>query len=239
MSEFQPKSLKPLPRSFYAPAASVVAPRLLGHWLIRQTLHGPIGGPIVETEAYLKDDPACHGFVGERPRNRAMYGPPGYSYVYLIYGYHFCFNAVCQPPGIAEAVLVRAIEVHFGESILRSHRRVKRVEDLTNGPAKLCAAMHIDRALDAFDLCEADSPLIIAENPDLKAFQRDRGPVVTTPRIGISQAAEWPLRFYLGRSPFVSRKRQAARPLRVRNRSRAKSVRMSAEDGTLNPRQSA
>src|SRR5207244_5692567 len=93
----------PLPKSFYEPSAKVVAPRLLGHWLIRNTPGGPCGGAIVETEAYLSDDSASHGFPGPTPRNTAMFGAPGHGYVYLIYGYHFCVNAVCRPSGIAEA----------------------------------------------------------------------------------------------------------------------------------------
>src|SRR3954447_6754955 len=120
-----------LPKSFYEPSAKIVAPLLLGHWLIRNTPEGPCGGPIVETEAYLSDDPACHGAPGPTPRNRVMFGPPGHGYVYLIYGYHFCVNAVCRPTGIAEAVLVRAIEPLFGEAWLRRHRSVSNLRDLT------------------------------------------------------------------------------------------------------------
>src|SRR6266446_3260085 len=90
-----------LPESFYEPSAKVVAPQLLGHWLIRNTASGPCGGAIVETEAYLRDDPACHGFPGPTARNRVLFGGPGHGYVYLIYGYHFCANAVCRPTGVA------------------------------------------------------------------------------------------------------------------------------------------
>src|SRR5258708_31951419 len=95
---------KPLARSFYEPSAEVIAPRLLGHWLIRNTPDGPVGGPIVETEAYLAEDAACHAAPGLTERNRVMFGPPGHAYVYFVYGTHFCVNAVCQPKGTAEAV---------------------------------------------------------------------------------------------------------------------------------------
>lgn len=194
-----------LPESFYHPSAKTVAPALLGHWLIRNTLDGPCGGAIVETEAYLKDDPACHGAVGPTTRNRVMFGAPGYAYVYLIYGYHFCVNAVCQPVGIAEAVLIRAIEPQFGEPFMHANRAVRKARELTNGPAKLCEALQIDRALDGVNLCDPRSPLLIAENPELESFRTRSGPIVTTTRVGISQAAALPLRFYLQQSQFVSR----------------------------------
>ena len=197
---------EPLPRAFYEPSAKIVSPQLLGHWLIRKTPRGFCGGPIVETEAYLINDPACHGAPGPTPRNKVMFGPPGYSYVYLIYGCHFCMNAVCQPPGIAEALLIRALEPLFGEDLMRRERHVTMARDLTNGPGKLCQATMINRSLDGIDLCDPNSVLFIARNPDLDSFRKERGRVVTTTRIGIRQAAELPLRFYLEGSPFVSRR---------------------------------
>src|SRR5690349_4769547 len=112
----------PLPRSRYQPSADVVAPQLLGHWLVRKFSDGVCGGVIVEVEAYVTDDPACHGFQGLTSRNRTMFGEPGHGYVYFIYGCHFCVNAVCRPAGIGEAVLIRAVEPALGEEILRIHR---------------------------------------------------------------------------------------------------------------------
>src|SRR5262245_24518684 len=112
----------PLPRSFYEPSADVVAPQLLGHWLVRRFHNEICAGTIVETEAYLMDDPACHAFPGLTPRNRTMFGQPGHGYVYFIYGCHFCVNAVCRPSGIGEAVLIRAIEPFAGEEIFRKNR---------------------------------------------------------------------------------------------------------------------
>jgi DNA-3-methyladenine glycosylase len=141
-----------LPRSFYEPSARKVAPGLLGHWLLRRTPSGWCGGLIVETEAYLCGDAACHAASGLTPRNRVMFGPPGHAYVYFIYGAHYCVNAVCCPGGIAEAVLIRALEPGTGLEFLRHHRTVGRIEQLTNGPAKLCEAMAIDRKLDGADL---------------------------------------------------------------------------------------
>ncbi len=111
---------EPLPPCFYEPEADLVAPQLLGHYLIRNTPGGVLGGPIVEVEAYLVGDPAAHSFPGETPRNRVMFGPPGFAYVYLIYGLHFCINAVCRPSGTAEAILIRAIEAELGEGKMRT-----------------------------------------------------------------------------------------------------------------------
>jgi DNA-3-methyladenine glycosylase len=196
----------PLARSFYKPSAAMVAPRLLGHWLVRNTDEGPCGGIIVETEAYLRDDPACHAAPGPTARNRAMFGEPGRAYVYFIYGNHFCVNAVCRPVGVGEAVLIRAIEPAFGENLLRRNRPCRNPLLLSNGPGKLCAAMGIDRALDHADLCDATSPLFIAENPALDDTLSTIGPVKTTPRIGITKAAELPLRFFLAGSRFVSQR---------------------------------
>lgn len=162
----------------------------------------------METEAYLANDPACHGFRGETARNRSMYGPPGHAYVYFIYGNYWCFNAVCAPKGFAEAVLVRAIEPLFGEDWMRRNRPVQKSKDLTSGPAKLCLALDLNREHDALDLCRPDDGLIIARNERLDDFLVERGPTVTTTRIGITVAAEAPLRFYLERSCYVSRRKR-------------------------------
>jgi DNA-3-methyladenine glycosylase len=207
---------RPLPRRFYEPSAKVVAPALLGHWLIRNTPNGPFGGPIVETEAYLVGDPACHGAPGPTARNRVMFGAPGHGYVYLIYGNYYCMNAVCRPPGVAEALLIRAIEVALGERSMRRRRKVDAVRDLTNGPGKLCLAMGIDRRLDGVNLCDAKSPLFIARNPAVVKFRQERGPMVTTTRIGLTKAAHMPLRFYLEGSPFVSHLRRSIAALKRR-----------------------
>ncbi len=201
-----PTSLAPLSRSFYEPSAKVVAPRLLGHYLIRQTPEGLCGGEIVETEAYIKGDPACHAFVGRTARNEVMWGHPGHAYVYLIYGFYFCFNTVCRPEHDAEAVLVRAVEAKWGTPWMRLNRPVEKDPALTSGPGKLCVAMKIDRSLDGVNLCDANSELFVAENPDVRKFRRQRGPMITTTRIGLTRAADWPFRFYLEKSPFVSKK---------------------------------
>jgi len=196
----------PLPREFYLPSAEIVAPLLLGHYLLRRTQQGIIGGLIVETEAYLYNDPACHAAVKETARNRSMFGDCGRSYVYLIYGMHYCFNAVCCEEGKPEAVLIRAIEPTFGQEIIQANRPNKRLRDLTNGPAKLCDALRIDRSFDEVSLCDGASSLFIAKNPEQETLLRTLHPVVQTTRIGITKAADWELRWYLGGSEFVSKR---------------------------------
>jgi DNA-3-methyladenine glycosylase len=135
-----------------------------------------------------------------------MFGPPGHAYVYFIYGCHFCVNAVCLPRGTAEAVLIRAIEPLLGLPFLRRQRAVDKERNLTNGPGKLCEAMDIDRKLNGADLCGRSSDLFIAENPEAPAFRKQRGPLVVTSRVGLTRAAELPLRFYLQGSAFVSKR---------------------------------
>jgi DNA-3-methyladenine glycosylase len=195
-----------LTRDFYEPNAARVARALLGHYLLRRTESEILGGIIVETEAYLADDPACHGFRGETRRNRAMFGPPGHAYVYFIYGNHFCFNTVCSPPGVAEAVLVRAIEPLYGLESMQAARNGLEVKNLTNGPGKLCAALTISREHDHTDLCDTRSPVFIAWNPAAKSERARHGPIKETGRIGLSKAADRLLRFYLSGSAYVSRK---------------------------------
>ena len=116
-------------------------------------------------------------------------------------------NVVCQPPGTAEAVLIRAVEATLGEELMRKRRPVEAARNLTNGPGKLCLAMDIERRLDGVDLCDMASPLFIARNPALETFRQERGPVVTTTRVGLTKAAHLPLRFYLEGSAFVSKRR--------------------------------
>lgn len=204
----------PLPAEFYLASAARVAPRLLGHFLIRTTPEGPCGGVIVETEAYLTNDPSCHGFRRETPRNRSMYGPPGRAYVYFIYGNYYCFNTVCGPTGVAEAVLVRAIEPVFGTDQMQKNRPVALLRDLTSGPAKVCLAMAIQGEFDGADLCRLDSGLFVAHNPQAAVLRRKYRPLVTTTRIGLSVAEDLPLRFYLDGSEFVSRRERKPKPVR-------------------------
>lgn len=195
----------PWERTFFEASAREVASSLLGHWLVRNTPEGPSGGIIVETEAYLADDAASHGYRGETARNRAMYGPPGRAYIYFIYGNHWCFNAVCRPAGVAEAVLVRALEPALGQEWMQVRRSVSKPRDLASGPAKLCQALDIDGRLDGIDLCNSGSPVFLARHKSHQEVLLEMGPVVATTRIGLSKAAELPLRFYLAGSQHVSK----------------------------------
>lgn len=201
---------EPLPRSFYLPTADIVAPAMLGHFLLRRIGDEWVGGEIVETEAYLVGDPACHAYVRETPRNKAMWGQEGNAYVYRIYGSYLCFNAVCRPQGTAEAVLVRAVEPRFGLETMRRLRPVSRDVDLTSGPSKLCLAMGIAHDLDGDDLCATKAPLIVAHNPEREAFLAAKAPQIQTTRIGLTKAADWPLRWILQSSKFISKNGKAS-----------------------------
>jgi DNA-3-methyladenine glycosylase len=157
-------------------------------------------GRIVETEAYLgEDDLACHAAVGRTKRTAPLYGPPGTAYVYFIYGAHWCFNAVTRDEGQPSAVLIRALEPLDGLDLMQARRpAARRSIDLANGPGKLCAALGIDLRHNELRLDR--DPIRIRPGDSIP---RDR--VVMTPRIGITESAELPLRWYVANSPCVSR----------------------------------
>jgi len=191
-----------LPSSFYARATEEVARDLLGCIL---ECHGEGGegvssGRIVETEAYLGEhDLACHAAAGRTARTAPLYGPPGTSYVYFIYGVHWCFNAVTRDEGVPSAVLIRAIEPLEGVDLMRARRpAARRDRDLTNGPGKLCAALGIDARHNALPLQRP--PVVVRQGPPVPASD-----VVVTPRIGISLSADWPLRWLVAENPWVSK----------------------------------
>jgi DNA-3-methyladenine glycosylase len=201
----EPEYFVPLPRSFYEPSAEQVAPALLGQWLVRRLPEGLVAGLVVETEAYIVGDDACHAARGMTARNRVMFGPPGHSYVYFIYGCHFCVNAVCMPAGTAEAVLIRAVEPCHGLELARKNRPTKSDLTLTNGPGRLCQALLIGRECNGVDLCDPASGLFVAANGRAGEFKVQRGPLLRTPRIGINRSVELRLRFFLSASPWISR----------------------------------
>ena len=189
-----------LERDFYARETELVARDLLGCILECRTPEGTASGRIVETEAYIGEhDLACHAAAGRTRRTEPLYGPPGIAYVYFIYGVHWCFNAVTRAEGEPSAVLVRAVEPLDGIELMRSRRPAARRDyDLTNGPGKLCAALGIGPSHNKLPL---DRPPIRIR-PGAPVLDRD---VVITPRIGISQAADWPLRWFVANNPYVSK----------------------------------
>lgn len=205
---------RPLPRSFYARDTELVARDLLGAVLWCASSDGVAAGRIVETEAYLGDhDGACHAAAGLTQRTRWLYGPPGIAYVYFIYGVHWCFNAVTRREGLPSAVLVRALEPLAGLDLMRG-RRGDPADDrnLTNGPGKLCAALAITGAANGARLDRP--PLSILRGHDVPDAE-----VGNSARIGITRAADWPLRWYIKDNPFVSRAPRVA-PRRPRTHGR-------------------
>lgn len=182
---------KRLTRDFYRADPLEVAPGLLGSLLVhRHPERGEIIGRIVETEAYRgQQDLACHASAGMTARTKVMFGPPGYAYVYLIYGMYNMLNAVTWPQGKPAAVLIRAIEP------------LVSIERTTDGPGKLTMAMRIDRDLNGEDLC--GKRLFIRRGEVIASDD-----IKTGPRIGVDYAGVWtkkPWRFWLRNNPYVSR----------------------------------
>lgn len=181
-----------LGRSFFARDVVTVARALVGATL----LVDGVGGEIVETEAYDREDPASHSFPGPTPRNAVMFGPPGHAYVYLSYGIHWCLNLVCGANGHGAAVLIRALHPTEGLARMRARRGLEAERLLCSGPGRLAQALgvtreHNGRALDA---------------PPFRILAPARDPAILEgPRIGITKAVELPWRFGLAGSPYLSR----------------------------------
>ena len=211
-----------MPREFFARLSVPVAPDLLGCVLEHQTEAGLVAVELTEVEAYAgASDPASHSYRGKTARNAVMFGPPGHAYVYFTYGMHFCVNVVCAGNGSASAVLLRAGRIVAGEQLARTRRtragKMIASRDLARGPARLCQALDIDRSLDGTDLCVPDSPLRMrwpqARTTDRSAAVLARGDdppkpprqkILSGPRVGVSQAAEIPWRFWIEGDPTVS-----------------------------------
>ena len=181
-----------LTRRFFARSVHEVAPALIGVTL----LVDGVGGRIVEVEAYDQEYPASHAFRGETARNAVMFGAPGHAYVYRSYGIHWCVNFVCDAPGRAEAVLIRALEPTYGLDVMRARRGVDAERSLCSGPGKLCQALGLTREHNGLALDEPPFELLA---------RRGTPSVATGPRIGITQATERSWRYGLAGSPFLSR----------------------------------
>jgi DNA-3-methyladenine glycosylase len=181
-------------------SAPEAASRLLGSELEAIVDGSKIRLRIVETEAYDQTDVASHSFKGQTERTKIMFGPSGYLYVYFTYGMHYCCNVVVGEEGFGAAVLLRAVEPLGDASRRIAKRRPGKTEvEMTNGPAKLCQALGIDKVMNGHDLTR--SPLKLLVNPPLP-----RSMIVTTTRIGIGEGKEVPWRFYIRDNPFVSKK---------------------------------
>ena len=190
----------PLPRDFLDRATEQVARELLGMLLIRAARSGLTIGRIVETEAYLPTgDSACHAARGKSRKNASMFGRPGLTYVYAIHA-RWCCNVVTLPRGIPSAVLIRALEPLAGIPLMQQRRGTLVERDLARGPARLCEALSIDRALDGWDLTRGRRLwLARPAGPPSQPFE-----IGTSRRIGVTSAAELPLRYFVANCSYVS-----------------------------------
>jgi DNA-3-methyladenine glycosylase len=197
-----------LPHAFYARPVEQVARDLLGCTLLLRHDRHVVGGTIVEVEAYLgPHDAASHAVVGRTPRTHHLFGAPGTVYVYRIYGMYWCVNAVTHRESSGSAVLVRAIAPLVGVAHMRAHTPNAGDDDaLCRGPGRLCRAVGIDRSHDGTSLVTGALRI---------AARREESPldIVTTRRIGITKAADRPLRFHVAGHPAVSGTRAQNRPL--------------------------
>jgi DNA-3-methyladenine glycosylase len=181
---------------FFERSVHEVARELVGCRL----LFDGVGGTIVETESYERDDPACHAYVGLTERTAVLFGPPGRAYVYLSYGIHSLLNFVCEPEGDAAAVLIRALQPADGLEAMRKRRGLKHADgELCNGPGKLTEALGITLAENDADLSRPPF--------QIRPPAGDPPAVVTSPRVGITKAVERPWRFSAAGNPYVSRPR--------------------------------
>lgn len=191
----EPPGLDPRTVGFYARSVHDVARDLVG-CVVR---HGSTAGRIVETESYHQCEPACHAFVGETERTRALFGPPGIAYVYRSYGIHALLNAVVEAEGVGAAVLIRALEPLAGVEEMRLRRGLERFEDLCSGPGKLTQALGIGLERNRSSLTAG--PIEVLARPEQAPSPR----VVVGPRIGITRATDLEWRFCDGDSRHVSR----------------------------------
>ncbi len=170
---------------------------LIGKIAVRDLPEGRISGRIVETEAYLPGDAACHAFRGITPRNRSLFLPRGHAYVYISYGMHRMLNVSAGEAGIGTGVLIRAVEPLEGIALMQARRGIAAITDLARGPGRLAQAMDITLGLDGINLTE-EAPLWLGR------IDRPAGDIGVSVRIGITREADRPLRFFERASRFVS-----------------------------------
>lgn len=198
-----------------------VAKGLLGAFLVHHSRQGTTVGRIVETEAYLgTGDPACHAARGKTPRNSIMFGPPGYNYVYFIYGMYYCYNIVTGKPGVGEAVLIRALEPISGIPLMKKRRKTDDLKNLCSGPGKLVLAMGIDKQHNGLSILEGPIQVVQPKRSSLgtRGENIEGKEIISTSRIGIKAGSNLPLRFLIRDSVFVSRPAGAV-PQRARSES--------------------
>ena len=182
-----------------------IAKNLLGYTFIHESEEGKTAGIIVETEAYLQDDPACHAYRKKSVRNAPMFGKAGTIYVYQIYGMHFCVNISTNLEDVGEAILIRALEPTEGLELMEG-RRLKhskltqmKSKDLCSGPGKLVQAMGIHKGMNDWYILDSGLKIVA---PKIQILDTE---IITTTRIGITQGADLPYRFYVKGNKFVSR----------------------------------
>lgn len=225
-----------VPRAFFDRPVLEVARDLLGRVVVHSTQDGDVAVRLTEVEAYAgPGDPGSHAARGRTPRTAVMFGPPGHAYVYFSYGMHWCANLVCGPEGTASAVLLRAGEVVGGLDLARSRRPAARRDvDLARGPARLAAALGLDRAQDGADLCAPASALRVLDARPPSSSSPHAAEVLTGPRVGVSgeggDGQRYPWRSWLAGEPTVSAYRVAA-PRRRRAGSGATSAPTSPTTG--------
>ena len=198
-------STKILTRNFFARDTQQVARELLGKILIRRWDNKNMSGRITEVESYVgEDDLACHAARGRTPRTEVLYGPPGYTYVYLIYGVYHCLNFVTEQTGFPAAVLIRSLEPLEGVTAMQTARHTDKLRQLTTGPGKLTQALHITRDLNHHDATKRSDLYVVDDGFTIRPTM-----IAQSPRVGVDYAeacALYPWRYYLKDSEFISKK---------------------------------
>jgi DNA-3-methyladenine glycosylase len=191
--------MKILDKSFFEKSTIEIAKELLGKYIVCVSSGVEMIGKIVETEAYLHNDPASHSFCGKTKRNSQMFEEAGSAYVYFTYGMYYCFNVVTSDSGIGEAVLIRAVEPVRGIEKMRRNRGLTEEKNLTNGPARFTMAFGIEKDFNGINLLDKNSVIKLMEG------EKEEIEIVQDERIGISKGQELPHRFYIRGNPYVSK----------------------------------